>query len=175
MGPAGAGKSVQGKLIADKFGLKWLSVGNILRNSGDESVMKIMKQGLLIDDELVEKYLEEELDKHTTPENLILDGFPRNLHQAEWLKDYASSRGVKAMKIVQINIDSDTRNNRLTKRGRLDDNASAISERQKEYQKITMPLIENLKQGGFTLIEIDGAGTIEDVNDKITTALKLTK
>ncbi|MCE7936533.1 nucleoside monophosphate kinase [Candidatus Saccharibacteria bacterium CPR2] len=173
MGPAGAGKSVQGRLIAKKYGLYWLSVGNILRSCGNESVMSIMEKGMLVNDELVEKYLEEELNKHKNPEKLILDGFPRNLHQVKWLTDYIFKREIKSLRIVQINIDAKTKNERLIKRGRLDDTVSAISKRQKEYEELTIPLIENFKNNRFSIFEVDGVGTIEEVNNRITKALGL--
>ena len=85
-GPAGAGKSVQGQILAARHGWRWLSSGQLLRDSRDPEIMEQMRKGALVSTEQTNKVITEALDRAENIE-VILDGFPRKLDQAEWLHE----------------------------------------------------------------------------------------
>lgn len=76
-GPAGAGKSVQGQILAARFGWRWLSAGQLLRDSKDIEVLKQMRTGNLVTTETVNRLMGEALNRACDIPNVILDGFPR--------------------------------------------------------------------------------------------------
>ena len=83
-GLAGSGKSTQGKILAEDKGWKWLSVGEVLRNTGKFD--EILKAGELVDDMEVVKLMDEEIKKAKAEGfDIVLDGYPRDIVQAEWL------------------------------------------------------------------------------------------
>src|ERR671933_3055320 len=84
-GPAGAGKSVQGQLLAARNGWRWLSAGQLLRDTHDIEVIKEMQSGQLVKTETVNKLMGEALRRAKNIDRVILDGFPRQLSQAKWL------------------------------------------------------------------------------------------
>ena len=86
-GPTGAGKSMQGQMLAVRQGWKWLSTGEMLRSSSDPEVIRLLKTGELINDELTyEVFTEAVADaKRRQFPNIIVDGFPRTKAQAAWL------------------------------------------------------------------------------------------
>ncbi|MGH7928611.1 MAG: adenylate kinase family protein, partial [Candidatus Binatia bacterium] len=84
-GPPGAGKSVQGQVLAARHDWRWLSTGQLLRDTHDPEVLKKMQTGALIDSELTSRVLGDALKRSKDIEHVILDGYPRQLEQAEWL------------------------------------------------------------------------------------------
>ena len=112
LGPPGAGKGTQAKLIASRYGIPQISTGDILRDNvarGTELGRKadaIMKAGGLVADELVLPMVEERLGQPDCERGFVLDGFPRTVVQAEWLDQYLASRHFagRTMAPVVINI-----------------------------------------------------------------------
>ena len=92
-GPAGAGKSVQGQILAARHGWRWLSAGQLLRDSRDLEVMEQMRAGKLVSPELTYQIISESLERAQDIEGIILDGFPRMLEQAKWLQDNKTKHG----------------------------------------------------------------------------------
>ena len=89
-GPTGAGKSVQGQMLAVRMGWKWLSTGQMLRDSKDPDVIRILKSGELVSDELTYEVFDRAIKdaKEKNYPRVIVDGFPRTKNQAEWLAGY---------------------------------------------------------------------------------------
>jgi len=91
LGPPGAGKGTQAKTLAKKLSLPHISTGDILRQNVKDATplgkeaQHFMDQGLLVPDEIVAKMLMQRLDDPDTNKGFILDGYPRNLKQAETL------------------------------------------------------------------------------------------
>ena len=112
LGPPGAGKGTQAKLIASRYGIPQISTGDILRDNvarGTDLGRKadaIMKAGGLVADELVLPMVEERLGQPDCERGFVLDGFPRTVVQAEWLDQYLASRHFagRTMAPVVINI-----------------------------------------------------------------------
>ena len=85
LGAPGSGKSTQGQILAKDKGLRWISSGELCRNSGDPKILEIIRGAKLIDDDTMGEMVVAEIRKGDT-ENFILDGFPRNKHQCEILE-----------------------------------------------------------------------------------------
>ena len=92
-GPTGAGKSMQGQMLAVRQGWKWLSTGEMLRQSTDEELIATLKSGELVSDELTYQVFEEAVQDARDKQygNIIIDGFPRTKEQAAWLDEYMAS------------------------------------------------------------------------------------
>src|SRR5690242_12799462 len=92
-GPAGAGKSMQGQILAARQGWRWLSAGQILRDTHDPEIVQKMHEGKLVPHELITRIMGEAILKAGDIDQIILDGFPREMPQAEWLVNSKTDHG----------------------------------------------------------------------------------
>ena len=169
-GPAGSGKSVQGKLLAERQGWHWISSGQILRDSQDKEILKTQNDGDLVSNTEVNQTIVEALN-HFPPNNVIIDGFPRQLEQAKWLtKNYSNNKSSIDL-IVVFDVPKDELLKRLQLRGRADDTPDGISERLRIYDKEITPMLDYFRENGVNIIHIDGLGTIDQVHNKIVEEL----
>ena len=76
-GPAGAGKSVQGQILAARHGWRWLSAGQLLRDTRDPEVMECLRSGELVPVETISRVMDTALANAGDIHKVILDGFPR--------------------------------------------------------------------------------------------------
>lgn len=165
-GPVGAGKSTQAGLLVERFGYEWISTGNLFRETKDPDMIAYLKTGKLVSDEQTEKLVETSLaDKNL--EKIILDGFPRNLNQAQWLLDqnYDLDLG------IVIELDSEEAVKRMQLRGRDDDTEEAIKERLNIYHQQVDPCIDYLASKGVTVAKVSGHGSVEEIHEAIATVL----
>ena len=173
MGPPGAGKGTQAKILAQKFSLVHLSTGDILRNEIDKAsstglkAQTYMNAGNLVPDEVLLEMMDSTLSGLKN-QGVILDGFPRTIPQAEGLSKIFESLNQAIDGIINIEVDKNVLINRLVERakksGRADDTEEVIINRQNVYLELTAPLIEFYKEN---LISIDGDGSIEEVTERI--------
>jgi adenylate kinase len=170
-GPAGAGKSVQGQILAARKGWRWLSAGQLLRDSRDPELAQIMSEGKLVPRERTNAIMGEAIDRAAEAgiEKIILDGFPRDLGQAEWLME-ESNRPV-AM-VVVLEVPRDELLKRLELRGRVDDTPESIDERLSIYRKEMYPILNYLNEKGVAISHIDGVGNVGAIHDRIVAALE---
>src|SRR5271165_7015751 len=102
MGPPGAGKGTQAKLISSAYGIPQISTGDLLRENVARRtelglmVKRVLERGDLVSDDLVSDLVAERLRQPDCDRGYILDGFPRTVAQAEWLDRYLKSRQSEA-------------------------------------------------------------------------------
>ena len=159
MGPTGAGKSVQGKLLQQKLGWVHLSTGELLRQD-PESAQKLAS-GQLAPAAQVERVLRNAVSNVDTDTTIVLDGFPRTTEQADWLDRETEQWGRQLTRVVLIEIDPETSAARLAQRQRYDDVAAARDRKWAAYRKMTQPL-EAYYKSRHLLARVDGSGTVEE-------------
>ena len=181
-GPPGAGKGTQAALIIDRFGLRHVSTGDLLRReiaAGTTLGLKaktLIDQGLLVPDEVVEGMIASELDAHPDVKGFIFDGFPRTTEQAQHLDKILSERNGQVDAVISLIIPDETVFERIRHRAeiesRVDDTKpEVIQKRIDTYHSKTEPVISFYKGKGCYR-EIDGLGTIDEVFDKICAVMK---
>jgi adenylate kinase len=181
MGPPGAGKGTQAKVICKEKQIPQISTGDILREAVKEGTEKglkakeIMDAGQLVSDEIVVDIIKDRVQKDDCKNGFLLDGFPRTRVQADSLKKLLEDLKLKLDNVINIDVPEDELIKRLLNRatieGRTDDNQVTIEKRIKVYQEKTQELIDYYKEAG-SLININGLGTPEDVTKKIREAIK---
>lgn len=182
MGAPGSGKGTQAALIVKALGLDHISTGDLLRAavaSGSELGMKakeVMDRGELVSDEIVLGLLEERLARGQNGAGFILDGFPRNIAQAEALDALLERIGQPVDEALQIDVDEDQVVERIAKRaaleGRSDDTEETVRNRLKVYGEQTAPVVDYYAQKGI-LSRVLGEGSIEDVFQRIQGVLQI--
>ena len=173
MGPPGAGKGTQAKILSQKYNLVHLSTGDILRKEIDKKsstgleAQKYMNAGNLVPDDILLAMMKSTLTE-LKDKGVILDGFPRTIPQAEGLSNIFKSLNQKIDGIINIEVDKNILIARLIERaknsGRADDTEEVIVNRQNVYLDLTAPLIEYYKND---IINIDGDGSIDKVTERI--------
>jgi len=110
LGPPGAGKGTQAKMLVDKYGIPQISTGDILREavkSGTQlgiEANSYMSRGVLVPDEVVIGIVKERLKKGDCGKGYILDGFPRTIAQADALFSYLNECGCPITKVIDIKV-----------------------------------------------------------------------
>jgi adenylate kinase len=171
-GPAGAGKSVQGQMLAARNGWRWLSTGQLLRDTHDIEVIKQLQTGKLFDSKKVNELMGVAIKKAADIDRVILDGFPREFSQAEWLINSKSHHGRDIKLVVVLEVPKSELLKRLEVRGRADDTPEAIDERLKIYRTEIYPILTYLNEKNVNIVHIDGVGTVGQVHDRIMEELE---
>lgn len=166
-GPAGAGKSVQGQILAARHGWRWLSTGQLLRDTHDPELLKKMAVGELIGNEVANQVVHAALKRSKDIEHLILDGYPRELSQAKWLEEILPQHDRSIKLIVVLEVPESEIVRRLQLRGRADDTPEAIKERLHIFRDKIYPILDYFNQQKIRIAHIDGTGTVGKVHDRI--------
>jgi adenylate kinase len=170
-GPAGAGKSVQGQILAARMGWRWLSAGQLLRDTKDIELLHTMHEGKMVPHEPITKIMGEAIAHATNIDQLILDGFPRLLQQAEWLVDSQPKHGRSVALVIVLEVPREELLKRLAIRGRADDTPEAIDERLKIYRQEMYPVLNYLTEQNVPVVHLDGNGTVGQVHDRVVAEL----
>lgn len=183
LGPPGAGKGTQAKIIEDRHGCIQLSTGDMLRAAvaaGTEigkQAEAIMTRGELVPDEIVVGIISDRIDEPDCSGGFILDGFPRNVAQAEALDRMLSEKGLKLDAVVELGVDDEILVGRIEKRAaetqggpRADDNVDALRKRLEVYHAQTAPLI-GYYAGKGVLKTVDGMADIDAVSKALEEVL----
>lgn len=172
MGVAGAGKSRQGRVLADELGLPWLSTGEFLRMliSGEER--NDMVAGKLLDDEEIIRLVQKIFTVIDTEEEFILDGFPRTPGQADWLLSQIKHGQLNLTAVIHLTATKEVVKQRLLQRGRQDDTDEAIEARFNEYENHIVPILNQLREAGVKVCDIDGDRAVTQVHDDIKATLE---
>lgn len=171
MGVAGSGKSAQGRLLADRLGYPWLSTGEFLRMLVSGERRREMLEGKLLDDSEIINLVQKIFRIVDTKHEFVLDGFPRTVGQADWLLSQRRHGQLEITAVIHLQASEEIVLDRLLQRGRQDDQAEAIKERFREYETATQPIIDDLKQNGVPVFEINGEGDVEDIHESIVRAI----
>jgi adenylate kinase len=166
-GPPGSGKSVQGQLLVERNGWKWLSTGQLFRDSTDPKVLAHLATGELISDELTNQVLDSALQEIKGPAHIVLDGYPRNTDQAQWLFDRLPDYGREIVAVIVFEVSHDELVKRLSGRGRAEDTVDVIERRLKIYEEQTRPVLEFYETHDVPIYRINGQGEINDVHERI--------
>ena len=175
-GATGAGKSMQGQILAARHGWRWLSSGQIFREQADAEMLELLKSGELVTDEVTNRVIFEALDRAQTCEDIervVLDGYPRTIEQAKALVGHETERCGKnpvAMCVV-MEVPQSEIIKRLSKRGRMEDEPDKIARRMQIHRSGIYPLLDYFNEIGVPIEHIDGVGTVGEVHDRIETEL----
>lgn len=171
-GPPGAGKGTQAVKIAEKFGWKHVSTGDILRAEVKQGtslglkVKAVMEAGHLVSDSLLIEIMESVFVSNKATAGFVLDGFPRTLNQAVELDAMLNRLGHKVSLVLSLEVHEEELVARLLKRaleqGRKDDTEEVIKNRLVQYHQHTQPLLDYYQKKGL-LRNVKGIGTVEDI------------
>lgn len=176
LGPPGSGKGTQAALLRERLGIAHISTGVLLREAVDHETdlglkaKSFMDAGELVPDDLMLGLIEERLGEPDVANGFILDGYPRNLAQAQALDEVLQRIGQPVDLAISVTVDEGEIVERLSKRaieeGRSDDTEEVIRNRLRVYAEQTAPVAGHYAQRG-QLREVDGIGAIEEVNQRM--------
>jgi len=179
LGPQGSGKGTQAKRIAAEYDVPHVSTGDMFRALDDSTdlgreVKEIMERGDLVPDGVTVRMIRERLAADDAARGFILDGFPRNLAQAEALDEMLREIGRNLDVIFFFDLDDATAKQRALGRaheeGRTDDTPETIARRLAVYHEQTEPVVEYYRTTG-KLVPLHAGRTVEDVSEEIEDAL----
>ena len=180
-GPPGAGKGTQATAMVERYNLRHLSTGELLRKEiaeGTELGLKaksLIDAGSLVPDEVVEGMIDNAFKTTEGDSGFLLDGFPRTIAQAEALDKMLAASGEEVTSVISIMIPDEMIKERIRHRaaieGRADDASDeTVNNRIRTYHEKTEPLVDFYRKAG-KYVEIDGTGTIEEVRGTIFNAM----
>ncbi len=180
LGPQGSGKGTQAKRICAARGIPHVSTGDMFRAAIAEGtalgqqVEPILASGELVPDELTIALIRDRLSKDDANAGFVLDGFPRNLVQAEELDEMLDAIGRPLDAVLFFDLDDETATvralGRADEEGRVDDTPEVMTRRLAIYHEQTKPVVERYRAAG-TLHTLDAARGVDDVFVEITEAL----
>lgn len=180
MGPPGAGKGTQSKVVAERLGVPAISTGDIFRENVagqtelGRTAQRYMDAGDYVPDEVTNAMVRDRLAHDDTTNGFLLDGYPRTLAQVGTLDEMLAERGHRIDTVVVLEVDRDELVARLSRRaqveGRTDDTEDVIRRRQDVYAEQTAPLIEVYTERGV-VVTVEGSGEVTEVTDRLLEAL----
>ena len=181
LGPPGCGKGTQSKLLVEKNNFIQLSTGDLLRSEISNSnsdlgkkVKDLMESGELVPDDIVIDIIVKKVEEHKS-ENLVFDGFPRNLKQAKVLDSSLDNVSIKLDHAIFFEIDFKILEERINTRAnetndkekRKDDNSKTLLNRIEVFKTSTLPIVRYYEEKGI-ISKIDGMQKVNEVYAKIT-------
>ena len=168
-GLAGSGKGTQGRALAEIFGWRWLSVGEAIRQTNEYD--DIINQGNMIPDEDVIKMMSKQIAKAEDEGfDVILDGYPRDVVQAEWLINNLADKLDGA---IVLEVPKEELLERLALRGRDDDKERASIERRFEvYEQNINHILPLFESSNIPVERVDGVGKVEEVTARLVEVVK---
>jgi adenylate kinase len=203
VGPPGAGKGTQAKVIIDKFKIPQISTGDMLRAAKKDGSLPAdliakMDAGGLVPDEVVISLIDKRTQADDAKNGFLLDGFPRTVPQAEALNKMLESRGQKLNGAVALVVDKALLMERAVLRRtdkrtgqiyhlkynppppdadlehRADDHEDKVRNRIDVYEKMTADLLPFYEKAGL-LEKVDGVGDVAEVTKRVLTAIEKRK
>ena len=184
LGPPGSGKGTQAALLVEQLGVPHISTGALLRDAADRGTELGLKakalsdRGELVPDNDIAGILEERLSHKDVANGFILDGYPRNLAQAESLTTLLERLDQPVEEAILIDIDAEQIIKRIAKRaqveGRADDTEETARNRLRVYAEQTAPVADYYAHRGL-LTRVLGDGGIDEIFQRILSILNLDK
>lgn len=203
VGPPGAGKGTQAKVICDKYGIPQISTGDMLRAAKKEGrlpaeLVQKMDSGGLVPDEVVIDLIRQRVSEPDAKNGFLLDGFPRTGPQAEALDKLLENRGEKLNGVVALAVDKNLLMERAVLRRtdkrtgqiyhlkynppppdaelehRADDHEDKVRNRIDVYERMTADLLPFYEKAGM-LERVDGVGDVADVTQRVLAAIEKKK
>ncbi|OQX97730.1 MAG: adenylate kinase [Bacteroidetes bacterium 4572_117] len=176
-GPPGSGKGTQSKKIAEQFGLKHLSTGEMLRYEMDkktkigEKIRAGMDNGEYVSDELAVQLIKNSMGKNKNAKGFVFDGFPRTQAQAIILDKALARINTKISLAVLLQVPDVELIRRLSERAKIsgrgeDQGNEMVQKRLGIYNTKTKPIMDYYK-GQNKLVPVDGSGFIDDISKRI--------
>jgi adenylate kinase len=183
LGPQGSGKGTQAKLISTTYGIPQIATGDMIREIKEletelgRRVKEIYDRGELVDDATIVELIESRLDRGDTIPGFILDGFPRNIAQAEALDELLARLGRDLDVVFELQIpDREVLIERIARRaveeGRSDDTPDAIRNRLEIYDRETAPLVEHYRATRGNVVGIHADRPVDEVFSEIQATLE---
>jgi len=175
VGPQGAGKGTQAALLAKSLGIPHVSTGDLFRVNlaGGTELGKLAKKymdaGELVPDEVTQEMVADRVRQSDAEAGFLLDGFPRNIPQAQWLNSLLEGMKAPVNAVVLLTAPDQVLLNRMLARGRTDDTVEAITRRLEIYHRETTPLID-FYEG--RVLHVDGVGEVDEVHQRVLTAVR---
>jgi len=176
VGPPGSGKGTQARLLQERLNLTHISTGDLLRRAVKEHTPagqraeSYMRKGQLVPDEVVMELVADLFHGPDAPDNFVLDGFPRNQAQAEWLDGLLTGCGHAIERTVLFHVPDEELIARIAGRaqaeGRADDNAETVAKRLAVYHATTEPVVDHYRRAGL-LVEIPATGDVETIHRQV--------
>ena len=181
LGPPGCGKGTQSKLLVEKDKFVQLSTGDLLRSEISNSnsdlgkkVKDLMESGELVPDDIVIDIIVKKVEEHKS-ENLVFDGFPRNLKQAKVLDSSLDNVSIKLDHAIFFEIDFKILEERINTRAnetedsekRKDDNSKTLLNRIEVFKSSTLPIVSYYEEKGI-ISKINGMQMVNEVYAEIT-------
>ncbi|MGH3705945.1 MAG: adenylate kinase [Agromyces sp.] len=180
VGPQGSGKGTQGVLVAEAFGVPQVATGDIFRANvagGTElgkRVQAIIEAGDLVPDALTSELVRDRLEQADAAGGFLLDGYPRNRGQVDDLDAFLTDRGESLDAVIELEVPREESIARLQQRaaeqGRTDDTEEVIANRLAIYERETAPILDVYRPRGI-VVRIDGVGSLDEVTERIFSAL----
>ncbi len=184
LGPPGAGKGTQAQRIQEAHHIPQLSTGDMLRAAVaaetpiGKQAKDIMARGDLVPDGVVVGIIADRIEADDCANGFILDGFPRNVAQAEALDTMLSDKNIALDAVIELAVDPDVLVQRILKRAqesengpREDDTEEALQHRLRVYEEQTAPVADYYAGKGI-LRTLDGMQEMDEVTQQIEAALK---
>jgi len=174
LGPPGAGKGTQAEKLSEALGIPHISTGDLFRANISQGTpigleaKKYLDAGNLVPPEITINMVRERLAEPDATEGFILDGFPRSTEQAVALEQILTDLNAKLDGVLSFTVDEDVVVERMLARGRADDTEDVIRNRMSVYNAETAPLLDHY---AGTITEVDGIGEIDEVHQRVLSAL----
>jgi adenylate kinase len=176
LGAPGSGKGTQGVRLAEHFGVRHMAAGDLLRDEvarGTElgkAAQEHMSRGDFVPDDLVIEMVLPKMVEAAAAGGYVLDGFPRNISQAQTARGRAKELGAASQAAIYLVAPDDELTRRLLARGatgaRRDDTEEIIRHRLELFHEKTQPMIEYYRQRDL-LLEVDADAPIDEVTQSI--------
>lgn len=167
-GPAGSGKSTQGKILAEKLQRQWLSAGQMIRDSG--RFEEFTRSGKMIDERMLVELIAENVGAaESKGKKVVFDGQPGTVEQVVMLEEVGLLKKVEG--VILLMVPEEELKKRLAERGREDDNEEVWEERFRYFEQKIYTFLTEMEKKGVRVERVNGVGEIEEVSARIMVAV----